>query len=44
MDWAPNKFVTYTILIGAKPIQFDEVEVKITPWSDDVTGYYPIIA
>jgi hypothetical protein len=44
MDWAPNRFVTYTILIGAKPIQFDEVEVRITPWSDDVTGYYPIIA
>ena len=44
MDWAPNRFVTYTILIGAKPIQFDEVEVKITPWSEDVTGYYPIIA
>ena len=44
MDWAPNKFVTYTILIGAKPIQFDEVEVKIEPWSEDVTGYYPIIA
>lgn len=44
MDWAPNQFVTYTILIGAKPIQFDEVEVKIEPWSEDVTGYYPIIA
>ena len=44
MDWAPNKFVTYTILIGAKPIQFDEVEVKIEPWSDDVEGYYPIIS
>lgn len=44
MDWTPNRFVTYTILIGAKPIQFDDIEVKIEPWSADVTGYYPIIA
>lgn len=40
-EWTQNMSVVYTIVIKAKPIQF-EVLATIRPW-DDVDGYYPII-
>ena len=45
IDWEANSFVTYTIVIRAKPIEFSDVAVTITPWDDEpeVNGYYPII-
>ena len=43
IDWEANSFVTYTIVIRAKPIEFSDVAVTISPWGADVDGYYPII-
>ena len=45
IDWEANSFVTYTIVIRAKPIEFSDVAVTITPWNaqPEVNGYYPII-
>ena len=45
IDWEANSFVTYTIVIRAKPIEFSDVSVTITPWNaqPEVNGYYPII-
>lgn len=45
IDWEANSFVTYTIVIRAKPIEFSDVAVTITSWDaePEVNGYYPII-
>lgn len=45
IDWEANSFVTYTIVIRAKPIEFSDIAVTITPWNaePEVNGYYPII-
>lgn len=43
IDWNPNEFITYTVVIGAKPIEFN-ISASIAPWSSDVNGYYPIIS
>lgn len=45
IDWEANSFVTYTIVIRAKPIEFSDVAVTISSWDSEpeVNGYYPII-
>ena len=45
IDWEANSFVTYTIVIRAKPIVFSDIAVTITSWDaePEVNGYYPII-
>lgn len=44
IHWDANSFVTYTIVIGARPIDF-ATSVTITSWDaePEVNGYYPII-
>ena len=44
IHWETNSFVTYTIVIGARPIDFS-TSVTITSWDaePEVNGYYPII-
>ena len=41
IDWGRNQFVTYNVVIRAKPIEFD-LEASIKAW-DDEEGYYSIV-
>ncbi|MBR6457475.1 MAG: fimbrillin family protein [Bacteroidales bacterium] len=45
IHWEANSFVTYTIVIRAKPIEFSDAAVTITSWDaePEINGYYPII-